>query len=83
MQRILARIKTVGAARVVRTTSFQFESSIGLIMFSGSKSLNNSEQGKYKLQFRAMRQEFAWGLEGVLQRRDAENAEKGAENTLE
>jgi hypothetical protein len=25
MQRILARIKTVGAGRVVRTTSFQFE----------------------------------------------------------
>jgi hypothetical protein len=25
MQRILARIKAVGAARVVRTTSFQFE----------------------------------------------------------
>jgi hypothetical protein len=33
MQRILARIKIVGAMRVVRTTSFQFETIMNLQVF--------------------------------------------------
>jgi hypothetical protein len=41
MQRILARIKTVGAARVVRTTSFQFESSMAQSVFITLIPLND------------------------------------------
>jgi hypothetical protein len=41
MQRILARTKTVGAARVVRTTSFQFESSMVGFANSDMKILND------------------------------------------
>ena len=40
LQRILARIKTVGVVRVVRTTSFQFESSMRGFSYAGKKILN-------------------------------------------
>jgi hypothetical protein len=48
MQRLLASKKTVGAGRVVRTTSFQLESNIRNLEYSVLVILNNSEYGEYK-----------------------------------
>ena len=47
-QRIQAWIKTVGAARVVRTTSFQFESNMRGQVIREAKNVSDRVKGKYK-----------------------------------